>query len=255
MNEVRCISAAPAAVASVFLVALFIGPGNAPFAAGGAPLTTPVPGVAVTGPEAALVDATTRLPADLQDDFANMMSGWNVIDRGNYRVGYDNGTYAIALDASFDGWVLGTNGKLVADGIVQIDARVDTASAVPSFGIFVRGQDPQNFHGFLVGTNEFFAPFHVRRGQLDILDVDPPDNLPKDLLVTDGPNRFQVFMDGSNIVYFLNGREMARVAAFWPTGFSGVLSASVKQKAKVAFDDWKVWTSGSNAARAGPAQR
>jgi hypothetical protein len=214
------------------------------------PPTGPAPG-AGTGAVFVLLSIVTSGPADLSDDFANPASGWTVNDRGNRHQAYEQNAYTITLDAA-DSFVFGTNGKQVANGIIQVDARDDASSAGHPFGIFVRAQDEQNYHAFVVATDNSFAAFHVQAGQF-AMDGKPDQQLPKDLLVRNGPNRIQVFMDGSNIVYFLNGREIDRATALWPTGLAGVLSAggNAPGKTKVAFDDWKVWSAGPAAATAG----
>lgn len=221
------------------------------------PTIEPAPASAAsggTGGEWALVQVVTQGPPFAIDDFSDPKSGWTVEERGARHLGYVDQTFRITLDATGDGWVFATNGKEVADAILQIDAGDTPASASHPYGIIVRAKDGANFHAFVTASDESYAAFHVENGKFG-MDGTPDRKLPPGVFRHDGPNRIQAFLHGDRIVYFVNGREIDHATALWPAGLGGVISANVKQgKSEVVFDDWKVWTAGPEAASAATPQ-
>jgi hypothetical protein len=213
--------------------------------------------VAETGaisPEAQQVAAVTAArPPDAADNFSNPASGWSVVDAGIRHQGYRDGAYHIALDGTGEGWVLGTDNRRVGNAILQVDATEAKGSDGHPYGVFVRAQSDQNFFAVVVSSDGSFAAFHVKDGQLAI---DGPANasLPAGLFKQGAANRIQVYLQDATIVYLLNGREIARATALWPTGVAGVLSASVRPgKTDVIFDDWKMWNATAAAKPAAGA--
>jgi hypothetical protein len=137
--------------------------------------------------------------------------------------------------------------------ILQLDVADAPGSIGHPYGVFVREQDDEDFYGFVFSSDMSFAAFHVKDGALAI---DGPANafLPKGLLRTDVPNRVQVFMEDATLVYFLNGREIARANAIWSMGTAGALSATGQPgNTDVVFDDWKVWIASGTGGASGPS--
>lgn len=208
-----------------------------------------------TGGEWVLVQVVTaQTEPDLSDDFSDPNSGWTIDQDATRNVGYADNAYHIRIEGSGHGWVTGTSGEAIGDGILQLDVTDAADSASHPFGVFVRGQDPDNFHGFIIASDESYAAFRMQDGQF-AMDGEPNKRLPPGVYRHDGPNRIQVFLAADRIVYFLNERQIDQAKPVWPTGRAGVLSAVIQGKTDVSFDDWKVWRMEPEAAPAEEALR
>lgn len=181
------------------------------------------------------------LPAYAFDDFADPATGWTERADGTHEMGYRDGAYRIVM-ASRSPLQLASAGHVVADGRVAIRLHDVTPSAAHPAGLFVRAQDPANFHGFVVGSDGSFAVFHYRDGAF-VLDSPPNAALPAGLyLAAPAANDLAIEAGASRLVFFLNGVELFRIEdALWTEGVAGLLAANPADlPAATVFDDWRI---------------
>jgi hypothetical protein len=196
-------------------------------------------GAPATGAEWALVQAMTAGPPDLADDFSDPASGWTVQETPGAWIGYVDGTYRIAMETTRDLLLTAFGNWQVGDGVVQVDVTDASGSFAHPFGIFVRVQDAGNNHFFIIASDESYAMLRHQNGRPG---MDAYGALPAGAYRADGPNRIQAFLYGDLIVYFVNGLEVGRTRALWPSGGIGMLSVNpMAGKSEVIFDDWKAW--------------
>jgi hypothetical protein len=191
------------------------------------------------------------------DDFSDPSTGWAswTGSADGITMGYVDGTYQISVadgTSGGRGLALATNGDMLADGRLSVEAINVPGSVAHPNGIFLRGQDALNFHAFIVASNgSDFLLFHLVDGSL-VPDGPMGQPLRPGLFRADAANLIEAVATGAQIAFLLNGEEVARIDnAVWPSGQTGLLVANASgSPAGTAFDNWRLESSTAEQAEA-----
>jgi len=189
------------------------------------------------------------------DDFADPATGWAswTGSADGITMGYVDGTYQISLETSGGpGLALATNGAMLADGRLSVEAIGIPGTAAHPHGIFLRGQDAGNLYVFVIASNgSDFLVFHLLDGAL-VPDGPFSRELPSGLFRADGPNTIEAVASGAEIGFVVNGEEVAQIEnAIWPSGQTGLVVAKLPNTAAgTAFDNWRLEVSAAEQVEA-----
>jgi len=175
------------------------------------------------------------------DDFSDPSTGWSQHGaNGGIEVGYRDGTYQVIMTTPTPLQLI-WSGTRFADGAVSIDV-ADLAPSVPHpQGIFVRGQDPLNYYGFLVQSDGTFTAFRWENGTY-YSESQANTPLPAGLYSSDGMNALDVMAQGQSIRFFVNFVEVFQMGnTKWIDGEAGLLFGNLTlDRAATVYDNWRI---------------
>lgn len=192
----------------------------------------------------AMAQAPTPAPAPttriIMDEFSDPTTGWPVRTDGLLELSYYEGIYRFAMSGPSP-LQLASTGLWFADGVISVDLAELPPSVPHPQGVFVRGQDANNYYGFLVQSDETFTVFRWENGMFFEISQ-PSARLPAGLYHADALNAVDVIMQGPIIRFFLNYTEVWSLNdAKWNDGIAGLLAANLTYSpAATQFDNWRV---------------
>jgi hypothetical protein len=226
----------------------------APAPTGPAPAPTPPSGQGGAAPSgsgsggvAMAVDMVVRawgmadLPAgDLidSDDFAKPGSGWPTADHADSKSAFVDGRYRMSVQGDASTMTFRGPSQAFDDGLFEVDATPKNGAGV--FGIYVRWQNDNNFHFFLVSTKAGVAAAHVKDGQptVDTPLIPWPAGNPK---AKGEAYHLRLAALGEHLVFYVDGKPVATAVAAFPKGAVGVfVSPDDSGASEVDFSNWSV---------------
>ncbi|MCC6735250.1 MAG: hypothetical protein IT534_03855 [Bauldia sp.] len=180
-------------------------------------------------------------PRVVFDDFADPRSGWTEhAANGGIEIAYRDGTYQVVMTTPTPLQVIGSGTRL-ADGAVSVDVANLEPSVPHPQGLFVRGQDSDNYYGFLVQSDGTFTVFRWENGMY-YSESAANMQLPAGLYSTDGMNALDVMTEGQRIRFFVNFVEVFEVRnTKWIDGEAGLLFGNLSfDRAGTVYDNWRI---------------
>ncbi|MCW5716200.1 MAG: hypothetical protein KIS68_00060 [Bauldia sp.] len=175
------------------------------------------------------------------DDFSDPNSGWTQhAANGGITVGYQDGTYQVVMTTPTPLQLI-WSGTRFADGAVSVDVADLAPSVTHPQGLFVRGQDPLNYYGFLVQSDGTFTAFRWESGTY-YSESQANTPLPAGLYSSEGMNALDVMAQGQTLRFFVNFVEVFEVRnTKWIDGEAGLLFGNLTlDRAATVYDNFRV---------------
>jgi hypothetical protein len=175
----------------------------------------------------------------MQDDFSNMLSGWDHISMAGSTMDYDSGVYRIVVSApDFNFW--STPGKQYTDTRIEVDTAKLGGPDANRAGIVCRLNGEQ-FYFFVISSDGYFAVGRTNGPQSTLLGQDQMTfsaNIRTGMAV----NHLRADCTGDILAFYVNGFPVAQVID--PTltsGEVGLIAGAFEQGGvDVIFDQFIV---------------
>lgn len=183
--------------------------------------------------EQAASPSLTEIPTDgtqvigiiFQDDFSDVMSGWEIRNESTAVTDYVNGEFVIKVNIPDTSLWSKPHGAF-ENVHIAVDA-LQTAGPVKNlFGIICRYQDGDNFYRFVIGADGFAGITKRSNGDVTVISA---ALLTVSAAVNQGfaANHIEAICDGSRLVLWVNGQQVAEaVDADFASGEIGLLASS-----------------------------
>ncbi len=175
-----------------------------------------------------------------QDDFSNVMSGWEIRNESSAVTDYINGEFVIKVNKPDTSLWSKAHGAF-ENVRIAVDV-LQTAGPVKNlFGIICRYQDSDNFYRFVIGADGFAGITKRSNGQVTVIS---DALLTVSAAVNQGfaANHIEATCAGSRLVLWVNGQQVAEAMdEDFASGEIGLLASSGTQAGiEIHFDNFVV---------------
>ncbi len=179
----------------------------------------------------------TALP--FTDDFNDAKSGWTVTADLSGDTKYDNGRLHILVkNENFTIW--STAGKLIKDGVYEVDAQPIGGPQDNGFGVIYRMKDRKNFQHFEISSDGYWRAGQTKDGTW----ANWSDWIQHPAIKTGGDvNRIKIMMKADKVTFFVNDQMVNERAEPAPAaGDIGVFALTLLDQpgVEVVFDNVSV---------------
>jgi hypothetical protein len=174
---------------------------------------------------ATATEGTQTAEITFQDDFSNVMSGWEIRNESTAVTDYIDGEFVIKVNKPDTSLWSKPHGAF-ENVHIAVDARQTAGPVKNLFGIICRYQDGDNFYRFVIGADGFAGITKRSNGDVTVISA---ALLTVSAAVNQGfaANHIEAICDGSRLVLWVNGQQVAEaVDADFANGEIGLLASS-----------------------------
>ncbi|MBA4420150.1 MAG: hypothetical protein C0391_03290 [Anaerolinea sp.] len=182
---------------------------------------------------------TSQIPY-FMDDFSDHSNGWNLATRQEGVAEYDGDSLRL--------YIIGTNREIITtpgiklkNASVDADAQRVTGPENNIYGLVCRYAGPENYYGFLISSDGYYAIVKNINGQRTILNSDSFE--PSEFIQKGGGiNHLRILCSGRTLSLYVNDQLMEEVQDIdLVYGGVGMLAATLEEPGTdVRFDNFIV---------------
>ncbi|HKY78711.1 MAG TPA: family 16 glycoside hydrolase [Anaerolineales bacterium] len=175
-----------------------------------------------------------------EDDFADVMSGWEIRNESTAVTDYLDGVFVIQVNIADTSLWSKPHGSF-ENVHISVDALQTAGPAKNLFGIICRYQDSDNFYRFVIGADGFAGITKRSNGEVIVISA---------ALLTVSPavnqgfaaNHIEAFCAGPNLALWVNGQQVAEaVDEEFSSGEIGLIASSGAEAGiEIHFDNFVV---------------
>jgi S1-C subfamily serine protease len=172
------------------------------------------------------------------DDFSNENSGWGKWDGENASSNYFDGSYSLSIKSeNYYGWTIA--GVNQPDVIIEVDTKILNSVGDGGYGLICRYQDEDNFYGFEISEDGYYAIWKYIDGEQVFLR-----GWTRSPKLNDTFSQFEikVVCDGDKLLLSVDNQVFSTVIdTSFNTGDVGMLGGTFENSGfEISFDNYVV---------------
>ena len=176
-----------------------------------------------------------------EDDFSDEDSGWFILSELEYSADYVDGGYLVGVYQE-DYYFVDAIGIGYSDVILEVDTEFYDGGVDNFFGLVCRYVDIDNFYGFAISTDGYFAILKSFEGEAEVIGT---DDFQKSDIIKQGEreNHLRAECVGNHLALYVNGELLIETYdSDIPEGDIGFIVGTVSaETTQILFDNIKIY--------------